>query len=94
MENVCFTFYNRLSRRYGDVFCYPTEEFAQARIAEMLKNPQSPINPSEVELCKIGTIDVDTGILSPLSAPVRLEMPHVAPSIDNVAHDVSQTVSN
>lgn len=91
MENVCFTFYNRLSRRYGDVFCYPTEEFAQARIVEILKNPQSPINPSEVELCKIGTIDVDTGLLSPLTAPVRLEMPQVVPSIDSVAHPLDST---
>lgn len=90
MENVCFTFYNRLSRRYGDVFCYPTEEFALARIAEMLKNSQSPINASEVELCKIGTIDVDTGVLSPMTAPVRLEMPVVSPSVDSVAHDVSE----
>lgn len=88
MENVCFTFYNRLSRRYGDVFCYPTEEFAQARIVEMLKNPQSLINPSEVELCKIGTIDVDTGVLSPLSAPVRIEMPQFSLPIDSVAHEV------
>lgn len=93
MENVCFTFYNRLSRRYGDVFCYPTEEFAKARIFEMLKNPQSQINFDEVELCKIGTIDVDTGVISPLGAPVRIEMPVVSPSVDKVAHDVSNSVS-
>lgn len=89
MENVCFTFYNRLSRRYGDVFCYPTEEFAKARILEMLKSPQSNINFDEVELCKIGTIDVDSGVISPLGAPLRVDLPRVALSADSVAHDVT-----
>ena len=60
MKNCVFTLYNNLSCRYGDVMSYPTEGFAQKVLSTQL--PKMNMDLSEYELCKIGEIDVSTGL--------------------------------
>ncbi|QCS37292.1 hypothetical protein [Tortoise microvirus 80] len=70
-----------LSSRYGDVCSFPSDAFAVARIKEALK----PEMISEIELCNVGFIDVDTGIIE-AHAPVRISLSsHDSPvPIDNL----------
>lgn len=82
MKNNLYTFYNKLSLRYGDVRCFPTDSFASMAIYKIAKNPQSNLDLSEIEVCRIGSIDVETGVITPEVAPVRIEI-----STDNVSVD-------
>lgn len=68
MTNNVYVLYNKESLRYGDVMAYPTDGFALARLQEGLK----PSMLSELELCRIGTIDIDTGVIVPSGSPVRI----------------------
>ena len=66
MTNNIYTIYNKLSGRYGDVLTYPTDEFAVNSISKF-----NGINSDEFELCRIGTIDIESGIVNS-EAPVRI----------------------
>ena len=72
MTNQIYTFYNRLSKRYGDCFAYPSDEFCQARISELVQADK--VNPGEVEICRIGEYDIQSGMITPI-APVRIDIP-------------------
>ncbi|QCS36833.1 hypothetical protein [Tortoise microvirus 12] len=61
--------YNVLSSRYGEVTSFPSDAFAVQRIREAMK----PEMLAEIELCNIGFIDIDTGIIEP-HAPVRISL--------------------
>lgn len=67
MKNCVFVLYNKLSQRYGDVFCYPTEAFAVNALVKGLDSSKL----EEHELCLIGKIDISSGILE-THAPVRV----------------------
>lgn len=66
MENNVYVLYNKLSQRYGDVVAYPTDAFALARLQQTLRGQLS-----EYELCKIGSISVETGTIKP-QPPLRI----------------------
>lgn len=72
MLNNVYVVYNRLSCRYGDVLAFPTDSFAITRCCREFQ--RSGIDLSEVELCRIGAIDVETGLLRADSAPVRIPL--------------------
>lgn len=72
MTNQIYTFYNRLSKRYGDCFAYPSDEFCQARINELVQ--AGKVSLDEIEICRIGAYDIETGVISPI-APVRIDVP-------------------
>lgn len=72
MINNVYTIYNKKSCRYGDVMAFPTDDFAIARIKEF-----NGIKEDEHELCRIGTIDIESGVLStinPIRIPFNLEL--------------------
>ncbi len=75
MKNNVYVFYNNLSRRYGDVFCAPTDEFAGRQIALMFQNPNCTVRREETEVCRVGTIDVETGVVISSDAPIRIDIP-------------------
>ena len=83
MKNEIFCLYNSLSLRYGDCFVFPTAGFAKARVLELAKSKR--IDLSENELCRVGSIDVATGIITPCS-PERI--PLSAPTVDEMAKEV------
>lgn len=68
MENNIYVVYNTLSKRYGDVVAYPTDSFALARLQPVLSRNG---DLKEFELCRVGVVDVETGVLTP-SNPVRI----------------------
>ncbi|QCS37191.1 hypothetical protein [Tortoise microvirus 66] len=67
MKNSLYVLYNILSKHYADVVCFPTDAFAVQRIREMIK----PENLAELELCKIGYIDIESGIAE-CHSPIRI----------------------
>lgn len=70
MTNNIYTLYNVLSCRYGDVMAYPSDGFAVKRISEVIKGDAR----KEYELCRVGTIDIDTGTVVSC-APIRIALP-------------------
>lgn len=75
MTNNLYCFYNVLSARYGDVFCYPSDDFCTARIRSLADSGK--IDLKEIQVCRVGSINISSGIVSPC-APERLEIPVVA----------------
>ena len=86
MNNEVFCIYNKLSLRYGDCFVFPTAGFAKARIIELAKSKR--IDLAENELCRVGSIDVSTGLITPC-APERI--PIDVPTVDEFAKEVVQS---
>lgn len=66
MLNNVYTLYNSLSCRYGDVVAFPTDRFAITRLSDSLGERKQ-----EIEVCRIGTLDISTGVLTPMP-PVRI----------------------
>ena len=79
MTNGLYCLYNKLSLRYGDVVAYPSDGFASARVTDMAKRGAFVL--SETELVKVGSIDIESGVVTALSAPVRV------PLIETVSAD-------
>lgn len=69
MKNHLYTVYNTLSARYGDVSAYPSDSFAIRRVQTVLT--QQGFSLDEFELCRVGTIGIENGVIEPC-APVRL----------------------
>lgn len=70
MKDCVYVLYNRLSCRYEAVISFPTDA---VMISAMQKGK---IDRSRYEVCKIGEIDLSTGILNS-TPPVRIEIPDV-----------------
>lgn len=74
MTNNIYAIYNILSKRYNDIFQYPTDEFARQRIQEVGRNHPEILRLDESELYKLGSFDVETGEFIKLEKPVQIEM--------------------
>lgn len=66
MTNNIYTIYNKKSGRYGDVLTFPTDDYAVNQISKF-----NGISEDEHELCRVGTIDIETGVICS-EAPVRV----------------------
>lgn len=75
MKNNLYVVYNNLSRRYGDVFCSPTDEFAGRQMANVFNSPNSVYTREETEVCRVGVIDIESGVVIACDAPVRIDIP-------------------
>ena len=64
MKNYVYVIFNNLSNRYESVMSFPSDGMALHRLN---KN----IDTKEYSLCRIGSIDIETGIIEPCP-PVRL----------------------
>ena len=64
MKNYVYVLYNKLSGRYESVMSFPSDGMALHRL-------NGNIDKSEYELCRIGSISIEDGILESC-APVRL----------------------
>ena len=65
MQNYVYVLYNTLSKRYESVMSFPSDGMALHRLS------QSGIDKKEFEICRIGSISIESGVLEPCS-PVRL----------------------
>ena len=84
MKNNLYTLYNKLSLRYGEVMTYPTDSFASMAISKVAANPQANLHLSEIDVCRIGSIDIETGVITPEVAPVRIEVDANKVSVDSL----------
>ena len=84
MKNNLYTLYNKLSLRSGDVRTFPTDAFASMAISKLLSNPHSEIDVSEIEVCRIGSIDIETGVVTPEVAPIRIDIDTSKMSVDSM----------
>lgn len=75
MKNNLYVLYNNLSKRYGDVFCSPTDEFASRQLAQLFNHQSGGLTRGETELCRVGAIDIEDGVVIALNAPVRIDVP-------------------
>lgn len=64
MENQVYVMYNKLSGRYESVMSFPSDAIAIHRLSDK-------IDLKEYDVCRIGSIDINTGLVNP-SNPVRL----------------------
>lgn len=74
MINNIYSIKNILSKRFNDIFEYPTDEFAKQRVTEIAKRNPEYIRIDESELYRVGCIDVETGCITPLAEPVLINL--------------------
>lgn len=67
MKDYIYCLYNKLANRYEGIMSFPSDSMALHRLG---KNPN--LDKDEYDLCRIGCIDISTGVISSESAPVRL----------------------
>lgn len=77
MNNNVYTLFNKLSNRYGDVVSFPSDGYAVARVME---NPNFKSHANEFELCRIGSVSIETGVITPCDV-VRIALPDVPDSL-------------
>lgn len=64
MKNYVYVIYNKLSGRYESVMSFPSDGMALHRLS-------GNIDKKEYELCRVGSVDIETGVIDSCS-PVRL----------------------
>lgn len=64
MKNYIYVLYNNLSNRYESVMSFPSDGMALHRL-------DGNIDKKEFTLCRIGSIDIESGICESV-APIRL----------------------
>lgn len=72
MKNGVYCIYNNLTKRYGEVLCSPTDEFCRVSLQKSITS-KPDVNLLEFELCKVGDIDIENGVVTALPAPVRID---------------------
>lgn len=70
MKDEVYVIYNKLSNRYESVFSFPTDAVCIHHMQ------QGKYKRDEYDICKIGSINITDGTLSPIN-PVRLDIPIV-----------------
>lgn len=64
MKNYVYVLFNSLSGRYESVMSFPSDSMALHRLS-------SNVDKKEYELCRVGSIDIESGVVEPCP-PVRL----------------------
>lgn len=64
MQNYVYVMFNKLSGRYESVMSFPSDQLALHRL-------NSNVDHEEFELCRIGSISIETGVIAP-EPPIRL----------------------
>lgn len=58
MKNYVYILFNKLSNRYESVMSFPSDAMALHRMSDR-------IDQKEYELCRVGSYDIDTGVIEP-----------------------------
>lgn len=69
MKDSIYMCYNTLTHRYERTFGAESNENASFAFAQ--SKPAIPTY-KYLELCKVAEVDIETGVVTPLSAPVRI----------------------
>ncbi|QCS36540.1 hypothetical protein [Capybara microvirus Cap3_SP_446] len=70
MVNNLYTIYDTLSQRYGSVVAFASDGMALFSIAQSYQASGEVLD--RYELCRVGTVDIETGVVESSGAPVRL----------------------
>lgn len=73
MINNIYSLKNVLSGRFNDIFEFPTDSFAEARVKEFAEK-NTNFNLKENELYRIGAIEVETGLITALTEPLLIKI--------------------
>lgn len=88
MENLLFVVYDSVAQRYMQVYAFATE--AQANRSLPLALVDKFHSLKDYELCSIGSIDVETGVVK-TSAPKRIPWKSDALSIaDSIVNEIQR----
>lgn len=100
MTNNLYVVYDNLGSRYGQCYAYPSDGFAlvelrpfftaRDRQSGVVDDSQTRSNLSRYEICRVGTIDVETGIIVS-QPPVRLKWSDT-PYLETQAHSEPTTL--
>lgn len=71
MLNNVYVVYNNLTLRYGDVLAFPSDKYAIKRVLSNIDKVNLEETIQEIELCRIGTINIESGELIAHS-PIRI----------------------
>ena len=69
----------------------PTDAFAVTRLKEVAAVPEAKINLKEVELYRVATMEVETGKMTPMLEPVKVEIPEENKSIIQMEEEATET---
>lgn len=72
MTNNIYSIFNRLSNRYGECVSFASDSIAVKRIAN---NGLYRDILDEIEVCRVGKIDIENGLVTPEAAPIRVAIP-------------------
>lgn len=67
MKDYIYSLYNVLSKRYVNVMAYPSDGMA---VHQLSRAPD--LDKKMFEICKVGSIEIETGIIEPCP-PKRLD---------------------
>lgn len=83
MLNHVYSIKNNLAERFNDVFSSATDALAINSVQEVFK--EHPDKMSNISLYRVGSVDIETGVVTALANPVELVlgMPSAVP-IDNM----------
>lgn len=70
MKNNLYCLYNNKSTRYGDVWASASDAWAEKQTHKMLTSQGNDLE--DLELCRVGSIDIENGVITPETAPVRI----------------------
>ncbi len=70
MTNKIYVLYNNKTKRYGDVWASPSDAWAEKSTHKMLEAQGNDLE--DLELCRAGEIDIETGVIEAATAPIRI----------------------
>lgn len=73
MVNNIYCLKNVLSGRFADIFEFPTDAYAEARVKEAAAKSPEHFNLDELELYRLGAIEVETGKITSMEEPILIE---------------------
>lgn len=89
MINNVYAIKNVLANRYNDIFQYPTDQFAVQRIREIAANHPEAIKLDESELYRVASFEVETGKISGLENPVKIELETTKVPIEGIEKELT-----
>lgn len=90
MINNIYSIYNILSKRFEQIYEFPTDNYARQRIIEIAKENPRYIRLDESELYRIGSMEIETGRLVSMEKPLLVEIETgAATPIENIEKELT-----
>ena len=91
MKNNIYALFNNLTLRYEGTFESPTDASASVAIHRQLsKYPDY----DKLELCRVASIDIATGIVTAEQAPIRVQKMTDSPKTDSPIESIEERIQS